>query len=222
VHHVTQEIGLFALKPFRNGHVRQEAHLKHIERRTLPRCSSSTLGLPSSTDKVQRGVPILDGKRLLDAWPEHFEHRRVIRVETDVAKDISVRDDSERAKDDNNGNVHLDVGQLDVEDRAGSRTARCSGVQSDLHLADPPGPLEVARHGGVEGERGLFLEDVDLVESHTLLGDEDLLRTLDDEVAARVVWALAELVEMFGGQVMQQTEVRPSHDWNLSSSAKEP
>jgi hypothetical protein len=64
----------------------------------------------------------------------------------------------------------------------------------------------------------LLVEHKRDVVSHALLGDEHSLSTIDNEVSALVISALAGIVDDFiltqGGQV---TEFRTNHDWNLAN-----
>lgn len=66
--------------------------------------------------------------------------------------------------------------------------------------------------------RGLFLEDVDHVVSHPLLGYYDFLAAIDDKVASLVIaTVLAILHALMLIQILELAEVAPQHDWNLAN-----
>ena len=86
-----------------------------------------------------------------------------------------------------------------------SNTAKRLWVHPHLHLAQPPRLLDVTRDGGEKVECGGLFEHVDLIKGHAFLGDEDLLGALHNKVAARVVWALADVVVALLVDVVQET-----------------
>jgi hypothetical protein len=91
-------------------------------------------------------------------------------------------------------------------------------IQLDLELADRlPALFDGTPDLRKEGDgRGLRLgEDVHLVRRHALLRDEHLLRAVDDKVAARVVRALVQVVEVLVSELAQQAVLGPEHDWHL-------
>ena len=70
-------------------------------------------------------------------------------------------------------------------------------VELHLELTDGLSPfLHSTSDLRQEANRGgLCLgEDIDMVRSHALLGDENLFRTVDDKVPSRIVWALIQIV----------------------------
>lgn len=67
-------------------------------------------------------------------------------------------------------------------------------------------------------QRANLLEDLNAVEHHLLLRDEDLLAAVDDEVAALVVGALAEFRQLLVGAVRQHAVLRTQHDRDLDAS----
>ena len=57
-----------------------------------------------------------------------------------------------------------------------------------------------------DGRRLGLGEHIDVVGSHTLLSDEDLLRTVDDEVSSRVVRTLVESENLLFGEAVEDAE----------------
>lgn len=71
-----------------------------------------------------------------------------------------------------------------------------------------------------DGRRLGLGEHIDVVGSHTLLSDEDLLRTVDDEVSSRIVRTLIQIEQLLVSQTMKDTVGRPEHNWNLPHGMK--
>ena len=110
IRHVPQIIRLSALESFRRRDVRQERHLQHIKRGALTLRHGPAFHLTSSADKVQSGVPGLDVECLFDGGLQHFEQEVIIVSETNVVEDVSVRNDTKRAEDNDDGDVCFDIG----------------------------------------------------------------------------------------------------------------
>lgn len=84
VDHVTQEVGLLGLEALGNRDVREHLLLENVKRGALALRTRALLLLATTTNKVERSVAVLDGKRLFDTWAQQLEHGRVVGVETDV------------------------------------------------------------------------------------------------------------------------------------------
>ncbi len=79
------------------------------------------------------------------------------------------------------------------------RTLLTAMVELDLELTDRLASLlYCATNLREEADgRGLcFCENIDMVRGHALLSDEDLLRTIDDEVTSGVIRALVEVKKL--------------------------
>lgn len=76
----------------------------------------------------------------------------------------------------------------------------------------------MTRDRRIESEGGLLLEHIDLIESHSFLGDQDLLRTLDDEVSSGIIWAFSYPVKDLLREFMEETEVGSDHKGDLPVS----
>ena len=71
-------------------------------------------------------------------------------------------------------------------------------------------------HPGELGRR-LLVEAIHHVVGHALLGYDDFLATIDDEIAALVISAvLAIFHSLVLVQILQLTEVTSKHDWHLA------
>ena len=64
-------------------------------------------------------VAVLNDETVVNTRLKHFEHRRVVHVVTNMLQNIAVGDDTERAEDDPNGNVDLDIRNSRLDDVPG-------------------------------------------------------------------------------------------------------
>ena len=61
------------------------------------------------------------------------------------------------------------------------------------------------------------MEDQYDVMSHTFLSDQDLLLTIDNEIATLVVAAFSRILhDLIFAQLRQMTEARADHDWDFA------
>ena len=94
----------------------------------------------------------------------------------------------QRAEDDHDGHVALDVGEAGTQDGpdAAAAAARAALGQHPHGAGRERARRALGRRAALGGEgvfRGGLAEDVDVVVRHALLGDEHLLGAVDDEVA---------------------------------------
>ena len=158
-------------------------------------------GRGEEEERTATHVSRLDRERVLETGLHELEHLGVGALIHDVVEDVLVGDDVERAEDDDDRNVGADVGDRALHRRA--RLALGAAHHLDLERRDRLAALLDGRPdlGEVRDGRRLRLgEHVDAVRRHALLSDEDLLRAVDDEVAA--------LLRSEGGRSISQSAAR--------------
>ena len=189
---------LFRLRRGALPDVRQQLPRQDVPREGDPLGPRDAGRRRALADIVERRLLRLHGERLLDRRPQGVEHLRVpAQVVHDVLEDLLVVREAQRAEDDHDGHVGLDVGQPRAEHRADAAAAASSttpALGEHPHRAGrerPRGPLGSRPALGREGVlRRRLAENVDVVVRHALLGDKDLLGTVDDKVPALVERAL--------------------------------
>jgi hypothetical protein len=115
-----------------------------------------------------------------------------------MLEDVAVGDEAERAEDDHYRHFLPNVWQRTVDGRAIDALHRVAGKQPHVHRRGRARRIEARLElGHVRVLRGLLLrEDVYGIVGHLLLCYEHLLRTVYHEVAALVVWALAQVGQL--------------------------
>mmetsp|Transcript_23649 Transcript_23649/g.49539 ORF Transcript_23649/g.49539 Transcript_23649/m.49539 type:complete len:250 (+) Transcript_23649:2580-3329(+) len=181
--------------------------LRHVPRRSPP------------PDEVQRHLLLLYDERFLQRGAEEVHHLPVCEVVHDVLDDVPVGHVSQRAEDDDHGNVRSDVRQgaanLIPFDTSLSSLLVHLNVQRGrwsraiLHLR--------SRFDHPREFRGLFLfKGVDMVITHAFLRDNYFLTAIDDEVSPLIVNALPQIGQLSIVFIGQNAKERTEHDGNVS------
>ena len=218
VHDVSQVVRLLRLAIFINPDVREELLLQNLPGVLDALISGHPHGAATLADEIQRHLLGLDHLRLLDGRAEEVHHLVVAKVVHNVLEDILVCHEAERAEHHEQGNLRADIRKSDAN-HAGLALG-AGGVHQPRHAARRrPGTAlrrrSALRHPHVLARLAL-LEDVHVVGAHLLLRDENLLGSVDDEVAALVVGALAELGELLVRVVVQRAVLGAKHDGHLA------
>ena len=218
VHDVTQKVRLLRLAVLVDADVGEELLLENL----LGVLDALRPGHPhratTLADEVQRHLLRLNHLSLLDGVAEQLHHLVILEIVHEVLQDVLVRDEPERPEHHEEGNLCSDVRDGDADDTRLVLGAR--RVAEPCH-ARARRPRAALRGGSALGDphvlTGLpLLKDVDVVGAHLLLRDEHLLGAVDDEVAALIVRALAELGELLVRVVVEGAVLRPEHDGHLA------
>mmetsp|Transcript_26840 Transcript_26840/g.79696 ORF Transcript_26840/g.79696 Transcript_26840/m.79696 type:complete len:309 (-) Transcript_26840:417-1343(-) len=221
VHHVAHEKGLFGLGVLAQPDVRQQLLLQDLARVLDALGARDADRGAALADVVERDLGALHRLRLLNAWAQPVHHVGVPKVVHNVLQDLLVCLKAECAEEDEDGDVRLDVRDLRTDHA-------CSAARAALLVA---ARQHLDRHGARVARRVLkhrpdlcnvrvlgrlaLLEHIHVVVGHALLGDEHLLRAVDDKVAARVVRILPKLCQLLVCVLVQGAEKRAQHDGYL-------
>mmetsp|Transcript_57051 Transcript_57051/g.100150 ORF Transcript_57051/g.100150 Transcript_57051/m.100150 type:complete len:315 (+) Transcript_57051:1925-2869(+) len=196
VHRVANEEGLLGLAVLHGADVGQSFFLQNLTGILNTLATHHTLGAASLADEIKRRGLRADRARLLERRAEALHHLQIRKVINNVFEHILVRDEAQRAEHNHHRNGLANVGQ---------RAADLVAINSELAT----GLVHLQSHGGSGARAGrdvraslthplelvrLHLpEHVDVVVGQTLLGDNDLLRAVDDEITTLVEDALTYL-----------------------------